>query len=196
MERKPKSSQLSAQGRAYRLWFEYLWLARQSTDPKVKAALVVSEPFYRPWEMEKGASYNEWWKSHSHLFQEKHNVRRLEIGEAPSDPEALILEIPLTKSPTELSKLVKEFIKVAFEAQHQSGRKGKRKATAYYQLSDGAEPKFDAIREMLSVYRDVYLKNPKARGEDLLKATHKYYTGRKNKQWNKVPVVLQYNSKN
>ena len=46
---------------------------------------------------------------------------------------------------------------------------------------------------MLSVYRDVHLKNPKLKGEKLLAATHQYYLGRKNKRWAKVPMALMYN---
>ena len=66
--------------------------------------------------------------------------------------------------------------------------------TASYRLSEGSEPKLDAVREMLSVYRDVYLKNPQLRGEKLLQATHKYYLGRKNKRWAKVPMALMYDT--
>jgi hypothetical protein len=47
---------------------------------------------------------------------------------------------------------------------------------------------------MLSVYRDVHLKSPKLRGEKLLDATHRYYLGRKNKRWAKVPMALMYDT--
>lgn len=45
---------------------------------------------------------------------------------------------------------------------------------------------------MLTVYRDVYLSNPKLRGEALLDATHAFYLGRKNKRWARVPIALQH----
>jgi hypothetical protein len=89
---------------------------------------------------------------------------------------------------------VKAIIQAAFEARERTERKGKKKPTAYYRLTEGSEPKFDAVREMLSVYRDVHLKNPKLKGEKLLEATHRYYLGRKSKKWANVPVVLKYNS--
>jgi len=97
MEPSPKTA-LAGQKRAYRLWFEYLRVARQSTDQKVRAALVVSRPVYASWEMEKGESYDAWWRTHAHLFEEKFVVRELKAGEPPLDPDALILEVPLTES--------------------------------------------------------------------------------------------------
>lgn len=192
MEKKLQTN-LAARKEAFRLWFEYLKIARLSKDAKVKSALVVYEPYYRPWEMDKAEKFDPWWKTHSHLFEEKFVVREIKTGEAPLDPDALLIEVPLTQSPTILTKKVKAIIQAAFEARERTERKGKKKPTAYYRLTEGSEPKFDAVREMLSVYRDVHLKNPKLKGEKLLAATHQYYLGRKNKRWAKVPMALMYN---
>ena len=192
MEKKPKAN-LADRKEAFRLWFEYLKIARLSKDAKIKSALVVSEPYYRPWEMDTADKFDPWWKTHLHLFEEKYFVREFTAGEAPLDPDALLVEIPLTQSPTILTKKVKAIIQAAFEARERTERKGKKKPTAYYRLTEGSEPKFDAVREMLSVYRDVHLKNPKLKGEKLLAATHQYYLGRKNKRWAKVPMALMYN---
>ena len=100
--------------------------------------------------------------------------------------------MPLTQSPTILTRKVKAIIQAAYDQREKTERKGKTKATAtaYYHLTEGAEPKLDAVREMLSIYRDVYLKNPKLRGEKLLDAVHKYYLSRKNKKWAKVPMAF------
>lgn len=193
MEKKAQSN-LAARKEAFRLWFEYLRIARQSRDAKIKSALVVSEPYYRPWEMDKAEKFDPWWKIHGHLFEEKFAVRELKAGEAPLDPDALLVEIPLTQSPTILTKKVKAIIQAAFDARERTERKGKKKPTAYYRLTEGSEPKFDAVREMLSVYRDVHLKNPSLKGEKLLDAAHQYYLGRKNKRWAKVPMSLMYDT--
>jgi hypothetical protein len=182
---------LSAQKRAYRLWFEYLRVARQSTKKEVKSALTAFSGAYRDWNMDEAKDFNSWWKEHSHLFEEKYFVRPLQPGEIPSDPEALILEIPLTQSPTILTKTVKAIIKEAFSAKGKQERKNKRKATARYRLTEDSEPKFDAIREMLSIYRDVYLKNPSSKGRQLLQKVHQYYTARKN-QYKKIPMPFQH----
>src|SRR5664279_4766695 len=147
--------------RPFAVWFAYLRLARQSTDPKVKAALIASQAFYAPWAMDKADRFDPWWIDHRHLFAEKFVVRELKAGEAPLDPNALLIEVPLTQSPTMLTKRVKRIIQVAFEARERTKRKGKKNPTAYYRLSDGAEPKFHAVVMMLLVYRHVALKHPK-----------------------------------
>ena len=193
MEKKAQSN-LAARREAFRLWFEYLRIARLSADIKIKSALVVTEPYYRPWEMDKADKFDPWWKTHGHLFEEKFAVKELKAGEAPLDPDALLVEIPLTQSPTILTKNVRAIIQAAFDARERSERKTKKKPTAYYRLTEGSEPKLDAVREMLSVYRDVHLKNPQLRGEKLIDATHEYYLGRKNKKWAKVPMALMYDT--
>lgn len=181
---------LAARREAYRLWFEYLKVARESTDKKVRAALFVSGPYYAPWEMGKANKFDPWWKDHGHLFEEKYFVREMKAGELPHDPDALLIEVPLTQSPTDLTKKVKVIIQEAYVRKARTKRKGKKKVTAYYHLTEGAEPKLHAVREMLSIYRDVYLKNPKLRGGKLLDAVHTYYLGRRNKRFAKVPMVL------
>jgi hypothetical protein len=181
---------LVARREAYRLWFEYLKVARESTDKKVRAALVVSAHYYLPWEMDKANKFDLWWKYHGHLFEEKYAVREMSAGELPHDPDALIIEVPLTQSPTILAKKVMVLIQEGFNQKAKTERKGKTKATAYYHLTEGAEPKLLAVREMLSIYRDVYLKNPRLRGENLLQAVHSYYLGRKNKRFAKIPVIF------
>jgi hypothetical protein len=46
-------------------------------------------------------------KEKGYLFEDKHVVRRLTAKEPPSNPESLIVEIPLSRSPTMLMKDVK-----------------------------------------------------------------------------------------
>ena len=105
-------------------------------------------------------------------------------------------EIPLTQSPTILTRKVKEIIQKSHDSRAKKSRKAKSIPSAYYKLTDGSEPKFDAIREMLSIYRDVYLKNRSLRGDKLLEATHGYYLKRKNKRYAKVPMSFQHSGSN
>lgn len=186
----PMKTPLASKKEAFRLWFEYLQVARTSIDPAVKAQLIASSIFYAPWEMDKAGRFDAWWKDHSHLFEEKFFVREMTAGEMPKDAGALIVEIPLTQSPTDILKKLRPIIQTAFDRQESQSKKSKKKATAQYRLTDGAEPKLDAIREMLSVYRDVSLKNPKLKGIKLLYAIHQYYLTRKNKKWAKIPMSL------
>jgi hypothetical protein len=193
METRP-TSRLIVKREAYRLWFEYLKVAIKSENKRVKSALQTNRAFYGPWQIDVSTEYHSWWKTHGHLFEEKYQVRELKSGEERADPDALVVEIPLTESPTILLKRIKVIIGAAYEAQEQAAKKSKKKPSANYRLSDDAEPKLAAVREMLTVYRDVHLKNPTLKGERLLESVHKFYLGRKNKQWAKVPTPLLYAS--
>ena len=80
---------------AYRLWFEYLRVARNSSLASVQTALKQSALFYAPWGDVTSVTFNTWWKEKGQLFEDKCLVRKLTSGEQPSDPNALIVEIPL-----------------------------------------------------------------------------------------------------
>jgi hypothetical protein len=188
---KADKDKLAGQKRAYRLWFEYLRVARLSTKKEIKSAITAYSGAYRDWHMDEATKFDSWWKDHSHLFEERYFVRPLGIGEEPLDSDALILEIPLTQSPTILTRKVRALIQEAYSLKAKQNKKSKTKATAQYKITDGVEPKFDAIREMLSIYRDVYLKNPTLKGRKLLDKVHQYYKSRKN-QYKKVPSQFQH----
>jgi hypothetical protein len=117
-------------------------------------------------------------------------VKRLDVGELPQDKNALIVEIPLTQSPSILIKKVKAIIQSAFDEKAKTNQKKKGRSTAYYKLTDGSEPKLQPVREMLTVYREVYLKNKQLKGRKLLDAVHKYYRGRRQERFQKIPVPL------
>ena len=110
-------------------------------------------------------------------------------GELPADPQALIVEIPLTQSQSVLTKRVADIMREEF-AKKPSQTKSRRESTAQFGLTKGAEPKLDAVREMLTVYRDVYLKHPKARGKALLHEMRTLYLNRKQKRFAKIPEQL------
>jgi hypothetical protein len=180
---------------AYRLWFEYLRVARNSTLTRVREALKQTATFYAPWGDISNLKFNHWWKEKGYLFEDKYVVRRLTAREPPSNPESLIVEIPLSRSPTMLLKDVKTLIQEAFAKQAKEFKKSKKVPTSVYGLTEGAEPKLLAVREMLTVYRDVYLKNRELRGTDLLDKVHALYLGRRSKRWAKVPTPLLFDQK-
>jgi len=64
----------------------------------VQEALKRSASFYAPWGDVTKMKFDNWWKENGHLFEDKYVVRRLTAGEIPIDPQALIVEIPLTQS--------------------------------------------------------------------------------------------------
>jgi Amylo-alpha-1,6-glucosidase len=172
---------------AYRLWFEYLRLARESSDAKVRKALQRSARHYDPWGNLQNVNFDRWWREHQHLFEEQFSVRRLSRGEKPLDNTALIIEVPLTQPKSKLFAQVREIIKDAYPSQ--TPRKAHLRPVTQYRLTVGAEPRTAALREMLHVYR-VHLENPGLRGLDRLKKVHAYYLGRKRKA--KIPAHLDF----
>jgi hypothetical protein len=190
MERTMKSA-LSYRREAFRLWFEYLRLAHRSTKPDVQDALKQSESFYAPWGDATKTKFDDWWKEKGYLFEDKYVVRRLKAGEMPIDPDAIIVEIPLTQSPKVLLDRVKKLISESSATPQQMYVKSKKRPTSQFQLTAGAEPKLTTVREMLTVYRDVHLKNPTLRGKQLLYAIEQHYLGRKQKRFAKIPDPLR-----
>jgi hypothetical protein len=176
----------------YRLWFEYLRLARLSSDKTVRKALEQSRAFYAVWGTDTTIKFDAWWMTHAALFEDKHQIRVLRPGEDRSDPEALVLEIPLTRSATAIIKQIRPLLEDAVSSHSKSARKGKLQPTASYRLTVGAEPKVIAIREALTIYREVCLKNPGLKGHKLLNAVHDYYLSRKVAKKAKVPTPLMY----
>jgi len=132
---------------AYRLWFEYLRLARQSSDQKVGRAFKRSGRYYEPWGNVEDARFDQWWRENQLLFEEKFSVRRLSRGENPADATALIIEVPLTQSKTKLFAQIREIIRNAYPTQ--KPKKGKFRPVSQYRLTAGAEPRLLALREML-----------------------------------------------
>ena len=182
-------SALSHRREAYRLWFEYLRVAHGSSRPEVQEALKRSTSFYAPWGDVRNTKFDPWWKEKGHLFEDKYVVRRLLAGELPADPEALIVEIPLTQSQSVLIKRVAEIMREEL-AKKAPQKKSRKESTAQFSLTKGAEPKLDAVREMLTVYRDVYLNHPNARGKALLHEMRTVYLNRKQKRFAKIPEPL------
>jgi hypothetical protein len=192
MKRLAKS-RLPYRREAFRLWFEYLRVALRSSNPDVRKALKRSASYYKPWGNIATSRFDQWWREKGHLFEERSTVRRLNRREAPTDANALVIEIPLTQPRAKLIAQIREIIQNASPVQKPS--KGRMRPVAQYRLTAGAEPRLLALREMLTVYRDVYLKNKDLGGSDLLKTVHDFYRGRKNKRWAKVPTPLLYDEK-
>ena len=177
---------------AYRLWFEYLRLARASKDQKVIKALARSSRYYEPWGNVENVKFDPWWRQHERLFEEQFSVRRLSRGQKTPDQMALIIEVPLTQPKAKLFAQVRDIIRSAYPTQ--TPRKAHFRPVSQYRLTAGTEPRFSALREMLNVYR-VYLDNKDPSGRDLrgsklLERVHAYYRGRKRRF--KTPAHLDF----
>jgi hypothetical protein len=158
--------------RIYGLWFQFLRLAYSDQRQQVRDALERSRSFYAPWGDVTNAQFHEWFRDHRYLFEDKYAVRKLTAGEPPSDPDALIVEIPLRRSQSVLSKQVTRLIRDEIRKQPQRPGKSKEASTAQYRLTEGAEPKLLFLYDMFIAYR-VHLNQPEARGKRLLNEVRK-----------------------
>lgn len=184
------NTKLAAKRENYRLWFEFLRLAKKSGDKRVRDALKRSEEFYRPWGDIEKESFHDWWKHAGPLFEEQRVVRRLNDLDVP-DAASLVVEIPLNQSTTRLLHSLRAIIEQGLiEQTHRKRGKNKTVATATYRLTEGSEPKLRAIREMLTVYRDFHLKNSDLSGIQALRAIEVLYSKRKQKEFQRVPMAL------
>ena len=155
----------------YRLWFEFLKLAHQSDKPIIQQALKASAAFYGPWEIDKYEKFDDWWKDKSNLFNDTLEVRKLEAGALPDTPECLVVQIPLNRTQSELLAAVRKVLAQHYDDIGKTSRKNRALATSAYGLTGKGEIKTDAVRETLSVYRDVKLRNRSSlKGKKLLAA--------------------------
>ena len=136
-------------------WYYFLRLCHLSNDPVVQRNLKKSKLFYEPWDNYLTGSYEDWWKSHSHLFRNKSVLSKLTSSEQ-LESNHLYIKIPLTYSPSSVSKLVKS---IYTEEQNKTLKKDGKVKKSYngtFQLTttDLQTSQFDYY---LRFTRDVYV---------------------------------------
>lgn len=156
---------------SYRLWFEFYKLCCLSGDSRIKANLIKSADYYNQWDDVKNIKFDDWWVTHSILFAE-HQVRLLDDPEDRQSDDSLLLEIPLNRSTTALLADVKRLIDANRPT---STKKRKIVFAGTYQMSEGSEPKLRTIKDVLNIYRDVYLPNKRPKIPKLLPLVLDYY---------------------
>ncbi len=172
----------------YRIWFEFYKISLKSTNKEILKNLKKSDDFYASWGDIERTTFNDWWDSHKHLFQEQ-SVSILEENSIKKYSDSLILEVPMNQSTTVLLKNIRKLID---EEQKKRNRQKKkyRVITTQFEMSDRSEPKLVILKDVLNVYRDVYLNNSLLRGKRLLNEVHKYYKRRKRKDHQKIPKSI------
>lgn len=190
--RPPRTAESST---FYWLWFSFLRMARKSSDPKIKAALAKSREFYEPWGDVEDEDFWAWWESHLYLFEE-YTVRRLSKGEAPIDSEALVIEVPLRETRTEILKAVRKVINDALKEQGRAATKSMsmRRASSRFRRRAGSEPQLHKLDEARIVYLFRH-DHPELEGQALLAAIRTDMQGYINPFGKKVlPAVLEIDS--
>ncbi len=172
----------------YRIWFEFYKISLQSSNPTILKNLKQSDEFYSSWGDVERTTFNDWWDSHKHLFEEQ-SVSILDSQSSRIYSDSLILEVPINQSTTVLLKKIRQLIDEQQKIRNRQKKKY-RVITSQFQMSDRTEPKLTILKDVLNVYRDVYLKDTSLRGKELLKDVYDYYKQRKRKDHQQLPKTL------
>jgi len=136
-------------------WFEYLRLAHQSHDPKIIQSLNANKSFYKEWGNYLNTSFDDWWKSHAHLFRELSKVKRLQSNDEIEE-NSFSFQVPFTYAPTTASKIFKEMYEREFEARRTVKKKLKKVYGGTFSLTVD-DLKVDRMRYYLHYTKNVYL---------------------------------------
>ena len=172
----------------YRIWFEFYKISLQSTNPTILKNLKQSNGFYSSWGDVEQIIFNDWWDSHKLLFEEQ-SVSILDSQSSRIYTDSLILEVPINQSTTVLLKKIRQLIDEQQKIRNRQKKKY-RVITSQFQMSERSEPKLMILKDVLNVYRDVYLKDTSLRGKTLLKKVYDYYGGRKRKDHQQLPKTI------
>ena len=170
----------------YRLWFEFYKLCRLSNRKDVEVNLKKLCNFYDSWGDVTDIKFDDWWKTHSRLFEQP-VVKVVKSEDEMESPYGILIEVPLNQSVTETLSQLKDILT---KEQKLSLKKKKTTLIGRYQLTEGSEPKLKTIRSVLNIYRDVYLKNNRPKIPKLLPIVDEYYNGKKKTT---LPTTLDTN---
>ena len=181
-----KTSNLLIRKENYRLWFEFYKLCRLSNRKDVEVNLKKLCNFYDSWGDVTDIKFDDWWKTHSRLFEQP-VVKVVKSEDEMESPYGILIEVPLNQSVTETLSQLKDILT---KEQKLSLKKKKTTLIGRYQLTEGSEPKLKTIRSVLNIYRDVYLKNNRPKIPKLLPIVDEYYNGKKKTT---LPTTLDTN---
>jgi len=170
----------------YRLWFEFYKLCRLTNRRDVEVNLKRLGNFYDSWGNVTNLKFDDWWKSHSKLFEQP-VVKVVKSEDEMESPYGILIEVPLNQSVTETLSQLKDIL---VKEQKSSTKKKKTTLIGRYQITEGSEPKLKTIRSVLNIYRDVYLKNNRPKIPKLLPMVISYYDSKKKMT---LPITLDTN---
>jgi len=170
----------------YRLWFEFYKLCRLTNRRDVEVNLKRLGNFYDSWGNVTNLKFDDWWKSHSKLFEQP-VVKVVKSEDEMESPYGILIEVPLNQSVTETLSQLKDIL---VKEQKSSTKKKKTTLIGRYQITEGSEPKLKTIRSVLNIYRDVYLKNNRPKIPKLLPMVVSYYDSKKKMT---LPITLDTN---
>ena len=100
----------------YRLWFQYLQTCLNNEQFRKK----INTKFYKSWNLNnvKKQRFDEWFKSHSHLFEDYE--RHIKLYSGKKTPNTILVEIPTNYN---VHKIQREIGSIVSEKINQSNAK-------------------------------------------------------------------------
>jgi len=138
------------------MWFEFYKLAL--SDGRFSEQIERSRSYYEPWGEVIGVSFDRWWVSHSHLFDE---MRVREVQSVVRNDAVMHLAVPLGLGVKRAMMEVKELFiakqRAASDRLGEQPNKSTGVGAARFSLTRGSELRGPTVDTVLRVYRDVYL---------------------------------------
>ena len=172
----------------YRLWFEFYKMSLHSTDPKILRRLDSSLKIYYQWGDVKNSHFDDWWKKHEDLFEEE-SILVLNKDDSIEFDNHIVLQIPINQSVSDLLRNVRTVLNREHKLKN-TRKKNKSISTSKFSLIEGSEPKLIVFKDVLYVYRDVYLKYPNLKGKNLREQVYSFYLSNFKKRTSIPPTIF------
>lgn len=175
-------SGLIADKELFRIWFEFYKLALVSKDGEVQKAIKKSKRFYFDWGSDDEIHFDDWWKSHSHLFEDTDSVRLMGADET-QDGEHLYVSVPKTRSINVALDEFRELLTKQFNARSKRTHVPMHK----YAPTEVQGFKRETARLHLELLKNVF-NDESLRGQALYDKVHKFLsTGRYKRKAHLIP---------
>jgi hypothetical protein len=148
-------------------------MSLHSSDPKIRRRLDSSLKIYYQWGDVKNSHFDDWWKKYEDLFEEE-SIRVLTKNDSIEFDNHIVLQIPVNQSVSDLIKDVRTVLNREHKLKN-SRKKNKSIFTKKFSLAEGSEPKLIVLKDVLYVYRDVYLKYPNLKGKKFREQVYAFY---------------------
>ena len=172
----------------YRLWFEFYKMSLHSSDPKILKRLDSSLKIYYQWGDVKNSHFDDWWKKHEDLFEEE-SILVLNKDDSIEFDNHIVLQIPINQSVSDLLRNVRTVLNREHKLKN-TRKKNKSISTSKFSLIEGSEPKLIVFKDVLYVYRDVYLKYPNLKGKNLREQVYSFYLSNFKKRTSIPPTIF------
>lgn len=145
---------VKSQKQYIRLWFEFLKLCFRNS--KYSENLRMSQSFYAAWGDVSNVKFDDWWKSHQHLF----SVAEVEeISRVSNSPSTINVAIPLNQTLSQTLSQLKKLIQTKQKERllelglDPDSAKTKKIGSGAFELTPGVEIRGRSLHEDLVMYQ-------------------------------------------